>query len=82
MPNHTPYLRMRLGNVGVIPYAKPGSPELFRAFEERVKESDGWLLKRTGVVVHGKCVLDAFYALEELEETAHISWELNRVNFI
>ena len=82
MPNHTPYLRMRLGNVGVIPYAKPGSPELFRAFEERVKESYGWLLKSNGVVVHEKCVLDAFYALEELEETAHISWELNRVNFI
>lgn len=78
IPDHTPYLRMKLGKVGVIPYAAPGSPELFQAFEERLSHSDGWLLKRHGVVVPGRDVMDAFYALEELEESAHIAWELSK----
>lgn len=78
MPDHTPYLRMKLGSVGLVPYAPPGSPELFGAFEERLPCSDGWLLARHGVVVPGEDVMNAFYALEELEESAHIAWELLR----
>lgn len=78
IPDYTPYLRMRLGRVGLIPYEKPGSQELFRAFGERIRQSDGWLLKRHGAVVPGKNVLEAFYALEELEEAAHIAWELRK----
>ena len=78
IPDHTPYLRLKLGKVGVIPYAAPGSPELFQAFEERLSHSDGWLLKRHGVVVPGRDVMDAFYAMEELEESAHIAWELSK----
>ena len=35
IPSHTPYLKMKLGTVGLIPYAKPGSQELFRLFAER-----------------------------------------------
>ncbi len=45
IPDHTPYLRMKLGSVGLIPYEKPGSPALFEAFRERAEKSDGFLLK-------------------------------------
>lgn len=78
MPDHTPYLKMKLGTVGLIPYEKPGSQELFNVFEKRVKDTDGWLLSHHGPVVPGKDVMEAFFALEELEESAHIAWELRK----
>ena len=69
---------MKLGTVGMIPYEKPGTPELFQAFLDRIKHSDGYLLKQHGPVVPGKDILDAFYCLEELEESARIAWELRK----
>lgn len=78
IPDHTPYLRMKLGTVGLIPYEKPGSEALFRAFRERAGLSDGFLLKNHGPVAPGKSVMDAFFCLEELEESARIAWELYR----
>lgn len=76
LPDHTPYLKMKLGTVGLIPYKKPGSEELFQAFRERIHDSDGYLLKQHGPVVPGATIMEAFYNLEELEESAHIAWEL------
>ena len=81
IPDNTPYLKMKLGTVGLIPYEKPGTPELFAAFRERMNASDGYLLKAHGPVVPGKSIMDAFYCLEELEESAHIAWELNRSGY-
>lgn len=78
IPAHTPYLRMKLGTVGVIPYEKPGTEALFSAFRARINASDGFLLKNHGPVVPGKTVMDAFFCLEELEESARIAWELYR----
>ncbi|MBK5502215.1 class II aldolase/adducin family protein [Peribacillus sp. TH14] len=78
MPDHTPYLKMKLGTVGLIPYEKPGSQELFNVFEKRVKANNGWLLSHHGPVVPGKDVMEAFFALEELEESAQIAWELRK----
>ena len=34
IPAHTPYLRMKVGKVGMVPYASPGSDELFALFEK------------------------------------------------
>lgn len=76
IPDRTPYLKMKLGTVGMIPYEKPGSEALFSAFRERIQDSDGYLLKNHGPVVPGKTISDAFYCLEELEESARIAWEL------
>lgn len=78
IPDNTPYLKMKLGTVGLIPYEKPGSKALFSAFQERLELSDGFILKRHGPVVPGKTVMEAFYCLEELEESARIAWELYR----
>lgn len=77
IPDHTPYLKMKLGTVGLVPYERPGSRELFDAFGEAVEASDGWILKRHGGVVPGKNMMDAFYCMEELEESARIAWELD-----
>lgn len=78
VPDYTPYLKMKLGTVGLIPYEKPGSEELFSAFRARANDSDGFILKNHGPVVPGKTVMDAFYSLEELEESTRIAWELRR----
>lgn len=78
IPPHTPYLEMKLGAVGMIPYEKPGSEALFEAFRQRVNDSNGYLLIRHGPVVPGKTMMDAFYCLEELEESAHVAWEIYR----
>lgn len=79
IPPHTPYLKMKLGSVGLIPYEKPGSEALFSAFRARAALSDGYLLKNHGPVVPGKTVMDAFFSIEELEESARIAWELRKV---
>lgn len=76
IPKHTPYLDMKLGTVGMVPYEKPGSQALFDAFGERVMKSNGYLLKQHGAVVPGKDLMDAFYCIEELEESAKIAWML------
>lgn len=76
VPQYTPYLKMKLGTVGLIPYAKPGSQELFSAFEANMSKSDGWLLKNHGLVVGGKDLMDAFSCSEELEESCKLAWML------
>lgn len=76
IPAHTPYLKMKLGTVCTVPYEKPGSQALFDAFNALVDAGDGYLLKQHGAVVPGKSILDAFYSIEELEESAHVAWSL------
>ncbi|WP_338624587.1 class II aldolase/adducin family protein [Selenomonas sp. TAMA-11512] len=78
VPDHTPYLAMKVGRIGCIPYAAPGSPELFELFRERIHESDGYILKNHGPILGGKSILDAFYGLEELEESTRIAWLLRK----
>lgn len=80
IPAYTPYLKMKLGTVGLIPYAKPGSPLLFNLFSECVDDSDGYILQNHGPVVGDKDIMSAFYCLEELEESARIAWELRKEN--
>jgi L-ribulose-5-phosphate 4-epimerase len=80
MPTYTPYLKMKLGTVGLIPYAKPGTQLLFDGFAERINDSDGYILQNHGPIVGDKDLLSAFYCVEELEESARIAWELREVN--
>lgn len=73
IPSYTPYLGMKLGKIQMVPYFPPGSAELFQAFQEHLTDGNGYLLKNHGPIVAGKTLLDAFYALEELEESARIA---------
>lgn len=78
IPSYTPYLGMKLGKIRLVPYAKPGSEELFAAFRSRTGTENGYLLAHHGPVVGAKNLLEALYSLEELEESAHIAWELRK----
>jgi ribulose-5-phosphate 4-epimerase/fuculose-1-phosphate aldolase len=84
IPSYTPSLRAMLGPVASVPYAEPGSEELFAAFRARLNKPDGckpsgckpngFLLRGHGPVVAGKTLMDAYFAMEELEEAAKIAW--------
>jgi ribulose-5-phosphate 4-epimerase/fuculose-1-phosphate aldolase len=76
VPDYTPYLKMKVGTIGLIPYAKPGSQELFAAFAARVNRSEGYILQNHGLIVGGAGLMEAFFAAEELEESAKIAWHL------
>lgn len=76
VPDHTPYLRMKMGSCGLIPYEKPGSPALFEAFARGVDGKYGWLLSHHGLVTCGKDLMEAFGRSEELEESCKVAWML------
>lgn len=82
VPSYTPYLKMKLGTVGLVPYAKPGSKELFDLFEKNIDQSDGYLLQNHGAVVGDKDMMSAFFCLEELEESARVAWEFRNMDGI
>lgn len=60
IPSVTPYLNMKVGKIALIPYAPPGSSELFSLMEDRAHLANGFLLKNHGPLVGGKTIMDAF----------------------
>lgn len=79
IPAYTPYLGMKLGRVALVPYAPPGSQELFALVDERIGCGDALLLANHGAVVPGKSVMEAFYNIEELEDSARVYYFLRNV---
>lgn len=75
----TPYLDMKLGNVAEIPYAVPGSQELFDAMRWGVGAERGYLLNHHGGIVGGLSLMNAFEGIEELEQTAWLCWQLKDI---
>ena len=58
---------MKVGKIGLIPYGKPGSDELFASFRDSLDTGDAYILKNHGGIVGGKSLMDAFFGIEELE---------------
>lgn len=78
VPSYTPYLKMKVGKIGLVPYAMPGSEELFELFGQVVEKSDAFILAQHGPIVAGTSIMDAFYKLEELEESCRIALEMKQ----
>lgn len=78
IPKYTPYLEMKLGQVKLVDYAPPGSAELFHMFSSAADGRLGYLLRNHGPIVGAESPLEAFYLLEELEESAHLAWQLRQ----
>ncbi|MDH3000576.1 aldolase [Chelonobacter oris] len=72
----TPYYVMRVGKLPVIPYYRPGSPEIARELSERALDAKAFLLANHGIVVCGSDLFDAVDNTEELEETAKLMFLL------
>ncbi|GHS87515.1 class II aldolase [Synergistales bacterium] len=74
MPDYTPYLRSRVGRVALVPYAPPGSPELFGLLDSHLEPNvTCYLLSNHGPIAAGPSLSEVFYDIEELEDSARIA---------
>jgi 3-dehydro-4-phosphotetronate decarboxylase len=72
LPPLTAYHVMRVGEVPLLPYFRPGDPALGPAVGGLIRRHTAVLLANHGPVVVGKNLEAALYAAEELEETAKL----------
>lgn len=73
----TPYFVMRIGELPVIPYLRPGEPRIADELAQRAADHRAFLLANHGPVVTGSDFVDAVDNAEELEETAKLAFLLN-----
>ena len=73
IPPITPYVVMRVGKVPILPYARPGSPDVAPLVAARAGEHTAVLLQNHGPVVAGLSLDAAVYSAEELEEAARLA---------
>lgn len=72
IPPLTPYVVMRVGQVKLVPYVRPGDARAGDLIRELGGRYAAVLLANHGPVVTGKDIASAVYAAEELEETAKL----------
>ena len=73
LPALTPHYVMRVGRLPLVPYRRPGSPELLEALHTRARESRALLLQNHGPIVAAASLAEAVAAAEEIEEAAKVS---------
>lgn len=72
IPPITPYLVMKVGKVGLVPYFRPGDAKAGGLVEALGGRFAAVLLANHGPVVSGPDLRSAVFAAEELEETAKL----------
>ncbi len=72
LPPLTAYYLMRVGRTALIPYYRPGDPEVAGAIRGLAGRYASVLLANHGPVVAGASLEAAIFAMEELEETAKL----------
>lgn len=72
----TPYVVMRVGDVPVVPYYKPGDARLAEDLAQLAPRYRAFLLANHGPVVVGQSLQEAADNTEELEETARLMFTL------
>lgn len=73
LPPLTPYARMLLGPVKLLPYFRPGDPEMGEAVRALGGRHAAVLLANHGPVVAARSLEAAVDAMEELEATARLA---------
>ncbi|BCH08429.1 class II aldolase [Mesorhizobium sp. 131-3-5] len=72
IPSLTPYVIMRVGQVPIVPYVRPGDEKAGRLIDNLRGKYAAVLLANHGPVVAGRNLESAVFAAEELEETAKL----------
>lgn len=80
IPPITPYVVMRVGQVPVVPYTRPGSAEVKPMIDALAADHPAVLLENHGPVVAGATLDAAVFAIEELEEAAKLAIILRRMH--
>lgn len=80
----TPYVVMRMGNVPVIPYYKPGDIRIATDLASLALNHQAFLLANHGAVTIGENLEEATNNYEELEETAKLIFILKdqKINYL
>jgi ribulose-5-phosphate 4-epimerase/fuculose-1-phosphate aldolase len=73
LPPLTPYAVMQLGRVTLLPFFRPGDPDIGGAVRSLAGKRSAVMLANHGPVVAGKDVEAACNAIEELEATARLA---------
>ncbi len=73
LPPLTPYAFMQLGHVKLLPYFRPGDPEMGEAVRGLAGKRSAVMLANHGPVVAGLDLEGACNAIEELEATARLA---------
>lgn len=76
----TPYYIMRVGQLPVVPYYKPGDARIAEDLSRLAVNNNAFLLANHGPVVCGKTIADAVDNAEELEESAKLAMMLKGHN--
>lgn len=53
--------------------ASPALRSFFPAFRENLDKGDAYILKNHGAIAGGKNIMEAFFGIEELEESAKLA---------
>ncbi|WP_432451938.1 MULTISPECIES: 3-oxo-tetronate 4-phosphate decarboxylase [unclassified Agarivorans] len=72
----TPYYVMRIGQLPVLPYLRPGDPKIAEDLGKQAADYRAFLLANHGPVITGSDLVDAVDNAEELEETAKLMFLL------
>ena len=75
LPPITPYQVMKVGRIPLVPYRRPGDPQVAESVAQQLAQSPGLrgvMLERLGPTVWGASPSQAMAVLEELEETARL----------
>ncbi len=72
----TPYVVMRVGDVPVVPYYRPGDKRIAEDLAQLAPDYNAFLLANHGPVVTGSSLQEATNSTEELEETARLMFTL------
>ncbi|MGR9410430.1 3-oxo-tetronate 4-phosphate decarboxylase (plasmid) [Rhizobium leguminosarum] len=80
LPPMTPYYLMRAGETALLPYYRPGDPDVADAIRGLAGKYSSVLLANHGPVVAGDSLEAAVFATEELEETAKLYLLLRNLN--
>ena len=73
----TPYVVMRIGDVPVVPYYRPGDLRIADDLAKLAPHYNAFLLANHGPVVTGSSLREATYNTEELEESSRLIFTLN-----
>lgn len=69
----TPYVIMRVGEIPLVPYTRPGSADVAPLIREKAPGRAGILLANHGPVVAGTSLEQAVFAIEEIEAAAKLA---------
>ena len=76
----TPYYIMRVGQLPVVPYYKPGDVRIAEELARLAADNSAFLLANHGPVICGTSIADAVDNAEELEESAKLAMMLKGHN--